>query len=237
MRAETGALIAAASRPYLAGGLSSYCFVRAKLTHDPVFLALLRSGRLPDRARVLDLGCNHAIFAALVLAARERFERGLWPSSWAAPPGNLQLHGIEFERRIAQRARLALGERATIQVADLRDAPLPQADVVMLIDVLHYLDKPEQLSLLERIAHCLHENGLLVLRVADSAAGWRFEFGKAGDRLGALPSIRAFAKQHHRPLQEWLEVLHSLGFQPSVEPGAGRSFANALVWAQASAHA
>ncbi len=232
MRPETGALIAEASRPYLAAGIPSYCFVRTKLTHDPVFMALLRSGRLPDHGVMLDLGCSHAILASLVGAARARYERGLWPALWAAPPANLQLHGIEYERRIAHCAQRALGPRATIQIADLRDAPLPRADVVVLIDVLHYLEEPAQMSLLERIAQSLQGNGLLVLRVADSAAGWRYQVGKVGDRLGGLRSMRTFSSQHHRPLQEWLQVLRSLGFDPEVEPRAGQVLANALIWAK-----
>ena len=95
MHPEFGALIDAASKPYLAAGRSAYYFVRGKLRHDPVFIALLRSKRFPDRARVLDLGCGHAILASLMLAAQARCEAGHWPAGWPAPPSALQWHGIE----------------------------------------------------------------------------------------------------------------------------------------------
>ena len=231
MHPEIGALIETASKPYLATGHYAYHFVRSKLTHDPVFIALLRSGRIPDRARVLDLGCGHAILASLMLAAHARFESGLWPSEWAAPPSQLQLQGIESERRVAQRAQITLGHRVAIHVADLRDAPLPEADVVVLIDVLHYLDTHAQVSLLERVAQSLRGGGLLILRVADISAGWRFHLGKAADRFGSLLTARALPSHYHRPIDEWLRLLNAQGFEPGVEPNADRPFSNVLVWA------
>jgi len=235
MHPEIGALIDAASRPYLAAGRYAYHFARGKLRHDPAFIALLRSGRIPDRARVLDLGCGHAVLASLMLAAQARFDSGLWPSGWAAPPSELQLHGIEADRRAAQRARIALGHRVAIHAADLCDAPLPDADVVVLIDVLHYLGKNAQVSLLERVAQSLRGGGLLILRVADTSAGWRFHLGKAADRFGSLLTARPRPRHYHRPLEEWLHLLGVLGFEPGIEPrAAGQSFANVLVWAKSA---
>ena len=233
MHPEIGALIDAAAKPYLAAGHFAYHFARAKLRHDPVYIALLRSGRIPDRARVLDLGCGNAVLASLLLAARERFERGLWPAEWVVPPSGLQLHGIESQRTAAQWAHLTLGGRATILTADLRDAPLPEADVVVLIDVLHYLEKDAQVSLLERVTQSLHGGGLLVLRVADISAGWRFHLGKAADRFGSLLTARGVPRQYHRPIDQWLHVLDNFGLKPQVESSAGdQSFANVLVWSK-----
>ena len=236
MHAEMGTLIDAASKPYLAAGRYPYHFARAKLRHDPVFIALLHSGRIPDRARVLDLGCGPAILASLMLAAHARCEAGLWPAGWVAPPSALQLHGIESGRRAAQRAQITLGNRATITTADLRDAPLPEADVVVLIDVLHYLETDAQVSLLQRVAQSLSGGGLLILRVADISAGWRFHLGKAADRFGSLLAAQALPKHHYRPIDDWLHLLDTLGFEASIEPNvAGKSFANVLVWAKARA--
>jgi SAM-dependent methyltransferase len=145
----------------------------------------------------------------------------------------LQLHGIESERRAVRRAQTTLGNRATIRVADLRDAPLPEADVVVLIDVLHYLDAGAQVTLLKRVAQSLRGGGLLVLRLADASAGWRFHLGKMADRMGSLLTAQAMPRHHHRPIDEWLHLLGSLGFAASVDSNATvRAFANALVWAR-----
>lgn len=232
MHAEVDALIDAATRPYRTAGLYAYFFARGKLRHDPVFFSLLRTGRIPDRARVLDLGCGHAVLASLMLAAQAQFESGRWPSGWAAPPSQLQLQGVESERRAAKRAQIALGNRATIRTADLRDAPLPEADVVVMIDVLHYLETQAQVSLLARVAHSLRGGGVLILRVADVSAGWRFHAGKAADRLGSLMTL-AMPSHYHRPIDEWLRLLDNVGFESNVESGSPeKSFANVMVWAK-----
>ncbi|MEO8005214.1 MAG: class I SAM-dependent methyltransferase [Betaproteobacteria bacterium] len=232
MTAHIQNLIDAASRPYLVAGRYAYYFARSKLTHDPVFISLLRSGRIPDRARILDLGCGHAVLASLLLAAHKKLEDGLWPADWKRPPSGLQLHGIESLRATARRAQITLGERASILLADLRDASLPDADVVVLIDVLHYLTTDDQIALLRRVSHCLRGGGVLVLRVADTNAGWRFRAGMAADLLGSVMSTGMLLAQHHRSIGEWIQLLAELGFEPSVEPVAKeKSFANVVLWA------
>jgi SAM-dependent methyltransferase len=233
MSAEIDVLIDAASMPYRNAGRYAYHFARNKLKYDPVFFSVLRMGCIPDRARVLDLGCGHAVLASLMLAARAQFEAGNWPSGWVPPPSQLRLHGIEMARGAVKRARTTLGNRATIDAADLRDAPLPEADVVIMIDVLHYLETRAQMSLLGRAAESLHGGGLLILRVADVSAGWRYHAGKAADRLGSLLTALALPRHHHRPIDEWLKVLGDFGFTASVRRDiVDRSFANLLVSAQ-----
>ncbi len=236
MHPEFKALLDAASRPYLAAGLYAYFSAREKLRHDPVFFSVLRMGRIPDRARMLDLGCGQAVLASLLLAAQARFQSGLWPAEWTAPPSELLLLGIEAERRAARRAQITLGDRAIIHAADLRNAQLPEADVVVMIDVLHYLEMHAQVSLLEKVARSLRGGGLLIMRVADISAGWRFHAGTAMDHVGSLLSARAVSRHFHRPIDEWMQMLDGLGFEPSVEPaGPEKSFANVLLWARASA--
>ena len=66
----TEALLEAASRPYAAGSRFQWHFARGKLKRDPVYFALLRMGLIPDRARVLDLGCGQGILLALLAAAQ-----------------------------------------------------------------------------------------------------------------------------------------------------------------------
>jgi SAM-dependent methyltransferase len=231
MQSQT-ALIEAVSRPYRAAGHWAYYFARAKLTHDPIYLTLLRSGRFSDRARVLDLGCGHAFLAALMLTAREHYESGMWRTDWRAPPAELQFIGIDSQSRVVTQAKLVLGDRVVVHAADLCEAPLPQADVAVAIDVLQCLQANAQVTLLTKIARSLSGGGLLVLRVPDAAGGWRASFGKASDRFGVPFAKRVFATYHHRTLREWLQLLHSLGFEPSVDPSR-QTFANTVLWAKA----
>ncbi len=128
---------------------------------------------LPGEGRLLDLGCGRGILLSLLVTARERYDRGLYPEGWAPPPA-LRLHGIEGGEKPASAARQALEEEAEIVTADLRDADFPAADAVLLLDVLHYLPAAGQEELLARAAAALEPGGLLLIRDADAAAGWRF---------------------------------------------------------------
>ena len=75
-------LLDRASAPYRAAGKFAYHFARGKLGGDPMFLALLQRGLIPDRSRILDLGCGQGLLAAWLLAARQLYDAGEWPAEW-----------------------------------------------------------------------------------------------------------------------------------------------------------
>ncbi|HVY04745.1 MAG TPA: class I SAM-dependent methyltransferase [Burkholderiales bacterium] len=227
-------LIDAASRPYLAAGRATYHFVRGKLRHDPFFLELLRTRRIAEGARVLDLGCGHAIVASLLLAARARFEAGQWPESWPIPPADPQLYGLDSARGPANCARMSLGERATIEISDVREAQFPSADLILIIDVLHYMNAGEQDRVLDKAVAALRPGGSLVLRIANPSAGWKFLAGRAADHFGYVIRGLPPPRHHHRQVDEWRSSLGARGLDARVEPLLGKaSFANVLLQADA----
>ncbi len=196
-----------------------------------MFRALLSPPLLPDRARILDLGCGGGLLAAWLRAADARHARGDWPVD-APPPRPASYVGIELMPRDVALARLATRgwAGARIEQGDLRDARLPDSDVVLLLDVLHYLDPASQEALLARVARALSPGGLLVLRVADGGAGPRYRFGMAVDRLVCRLRGLALPALYGRPLSDWLALLEQMGF--IVEARAmseGTPFANVLL--------
>lgn len=232
MESEARLLLKAASRPYLDAGLHPYFFARGKLAIDPIFLALLRTGAIPDGARILDLGCGQALLAALLVAARTQYEQGTWPDGWPPPPAPAELHGIDIDSRSTAWARKALGNRVSVQTADLRTALLPDADVVLLLDVLHYLDEPEQLALMDKVAHALRGGGRLLLRVADAESGWRFRLTRMVDHSTLWMRGRVTAGFFCRTIAEWSELLMRHGFRIERQPmSQGTPFANVLLTA------
>lgn len=234
MQAEVRALLRSAARPYLAAGLYPYFFARGKLGYDPVFVSLLRRGAIPDGARILDLGCGQGVLAAVLVAARRQHEAGAWPMGWPAPPSTTQLYGIELQERAATWARIALADCASVQTGDLRHTVLPDADAVFILDVLHYLEPEAQQRVLEQVAHSLRAGGTLFMRVADIAAGLRFDFTRVADWFSAMTQGQRVPPQHHRPLADWTAMLHSFGFAVEAEPmSAGTPFANVLLTARA----
>ena len=234
MQAEFRVLLRSAARPYLAAGLYPYFFARCKLAYDPVYLSLLRRGRIADGARILDLGCGQALLAAVLIAARRQYEAGAWPMGWPAPPSTTQLYGIELQDREANWARIALAGGASVQTGDLRDAKLPDADAVFILDVIHLLEPEVQRRVLEQVAHALRAGGTLFMRVADIAAGLRFGFTRVADWFSAMMRDRQVPPHHHRSLADWTAMLNGLGFAVEAEPvSAGTPFANVLLMARA----
>jgi len=236
-RSETSepiaALLDAAVRRFAPAGRVAVGFARGKLRYDPVYLALLRRGLVPDGARVLDLGCGQGTLFALLLAAREQYRAGRWPVDWPAPPLRLSLRGIERAGADVRRARLALGREAEIEGADLRVARLAPSDVVVLLDVMHYLEEPAQERLLAAVADAVAPGGLLLMRVGDATAGAAALLTRVVDHLVALARGRGAHRLHFRAIPQWIALLVRLGFAVDAEPmSEGTLFANVLLVAR-----
>ncbi len=144
-------LAARAAERYRAAGRFAYYFARGKLGGDPVFTALLARGLIPEGARLLDLGCGQGLLAAWLDAARASHQAGNWPDTWPAPPRLRAFRGIELMPRDVERARRALGALARIECADIRSAEYGAADVVTILDVLHYMNPTSQEQVLRRV--------------------------------------------------------------------------------------
>lgn len=228
---EIVALIEKTAYRYLAAGMFHWEFVRAKLRYDPVYFHLLRQEILPTAGRLVDLGCGRGIVLSLLLTAREQAQ-GAWPASWPKPP-RLELCGIEGGPKPAEVARQALGEEAKIQVADLRTAEIPAADIVLLLDVLHYLPARSQEDLLARVARALPPGGRLLIRDADADGGWRFTATRFQERLCALARRHWRQSFHYRGREEWARLLEGLGFTVASRPMAeGTPYSNVLIEAR-----
>lgn len=226
---ELEALLEEAACPYLEPGLFHWEFVRGKLRHDPLYFNLLRRGFLPPEGLLLDLGCGRGIVFALALAAREQWAKGKYPAGWPPPP-RLAFHGIEERPKVAAAAREALGGKAAIVAADLQTALYPPADAVLLLDVLHYLSAADQEAVLARAAAALRPGGVLLLREADAADGWRFTATRMQERLSALFRRHWRQRFHYRSATEWRELLERLGLAVDLQPmGMGTPYANVLL--------
>jgi SAM-dependent methyltransferase len=227
------ALIDAATRPFAAAGRFARYFARGKLRHDPVYLALLERGVFSNSTCVLDVGCGQGILLSLLLAAHEQYRAGMWPKDWPAPPDNLQLRGIEMRRADVRRARLALGAHAKVEQRDVRDGELAPSDVVVLLDVLHYLDHESQELLLARAVRALKPQGVLIARVGDAARGAIARLTRIVDYVVAAARDRRVTPLHMRTTNEWLGSLERLGMQVTLTPMSHRTpFANVLLIAQ-----
>ena len=231
-------LVDAAAERYLTVGLSTWEFAHAKLERDAVYLDVLNDGILPQAGVLYDLGCGQGLMLSLLGTARERHRTGDWPAAWPAPPGALELRGIELRTRVARRTRELLRDLAAIETMDLCDASLPRCEATLLLDVLHLMAPTAQDRLLAEVARALTPGGILVLREADASGGWRFHAVRFGNRLTALVQGRLRRPFSFRSADAWTARLASLGFEVlRLTPNRSGPFANFVIYARATGRA
>ncbi|HUG21959.1 class I SAM-dependent methyltransferase [Piscinibacter sp.] len=222
----------AACAPYRAAGRFAWHFARGKLGRDPVFRGMLERGDLPARARVLDIGCGQGLLASL-LAAIDVQARGRWPVGWPAAPAGTSYTGIELMQRDVVRAQAAVGHLPSgprFVCADMCSAELPACDVVVILDVLHYVDHEAQEGVLTRVRDALLPHGRLLLRVGDAASRRGFAASQWVDRIVTMVRGHRVPPTFGRPLHEWTALLQKLGFVVNGVPmSRGTPFANVLL--------
>ncbi|MBM4243706.1 MAG: class I SAM-dependent methyltransferase [Deltaproteobacteria bacterium] len=231
-------LVEAASEPYRVAGRFAWRFARGKLLGDPVFRYLLEARLIPEGARVLDLGCGQGLLGALLAATdvrtgsadHEGWNRQGVPSD---RPRIAAYRGIEMMASDVARAQRALGPGCGVEAGDIRSVELGVADAIVILDVLHYMDRAAQDDVLRRVRRSLDGGGVLLLRVGDASAGLPFRVSNWVDRSVALARGHGATLFHCRSVAQWRAALEALDFSVQTEPmSRGTPFANVLLCAR-----
>ena len=225
-----------ASAPYRSAGRFAWHFARGKLGMDPVFRHLLSRGLIAPQAQVLDIGCGQGLLASLLRAAEAVAARSHWPGDWAPAPHGVRVTGIELMSRDVERARRALGDKvAEFVCGDMRHTPFPASDIVVILDVLHYIDIAEQNRVLERVRAALLPGGRLLLRVGDASSRRGFRTSQWVDAIVTFVRGHRVVPVFGRTLAAWTVKLEALGFRVEAVPmSQGTPFANVLLVAEAA---
>ncbi len=226
-------LLDEAARPFRTGGHFAYHYARGKLSSDCIFRELLRQGIFPKSGRFLDLGCGQGSLFSWLLAARQHYEAGNWPSDWAEPPKPTQLLGYELMQRDVDRAARAFGRDhplVDIRQGDMCKVDFGQAEVISILDALHYFDHGRQKDVLKRIRAALPPGGLFLTRVGDASAGLPYHLCNWVDHAVTFVRGHRLPRLYCRPLAEWIDILKSLGFTvDTMDMNEGKPFANVML--------
>jgi uncharacterized protein (DUF2062 family)/trans-aconitate methyltransferase len=176
-------------------GITARKFVRWKLRLDRIFEFLAAENL--GSGTVVDLGCGYGM--ALCFAAFGDQRR--------------HLVGCDLDAHRIAAARQALGNlNADVTEADIRHFELPQAGLILIMDVLQYLPLVEQPDLLKRCCSALEPDGILIFRVPDRERGLRSAISMAIERL-----IFAYERTGFRPrmlpIADYRRALEDAGLQ------------------------
>ena len=180
------------------------CYVRSKLATDPVYAAssaVLAGSALP----LLDIGCGIGLLGQYLHTQGHR-----------APYVGLD----HDERKIAagQRAAQRAGLAAAIQLrcADAHDLPAMQGHVALL-DVLHYLPAPAQLTLLQQATRHLAPQGRLIIRNVLREPNWRFQATRIEEFFLQVSGWIPGGAQHYPDADEIRRPLEAAGLAIRIE--------------------
>ena len=132
------------------------------------------------------------------------------------------------------RARVALGDRAQFSLGDICTADFGKTDVVIILDVLHYIDYEAQEDVLRRIRVALPAGGTFITRIGDAAGGLPFRYSNWVDRAVFFLRGHRLNRIYCRTLNQWVEVLKRNGFEvDSLPMHKGTPFNNVMLIAKA----
>lgn len=196
------------SRPL--GNRHDYYYTLAKLRTDPLYPGVLAALR-DDRAPLLDLGCGLGLLA-----------HALRGDGQAMPYLGVDIDApkIERARRIAGRAGLA---DVRFEVADLAAGYPPHAGSVAILDVLQFLSREQQASLLDAAIAMLVPGSTLVMRAALDDGGARIRRTRAGDRFAALVGWMPARPKHYPTIADLRARLEAAGLRAGIRPWFGNT--------------
>lgn len=222
------------ARRYAAAPPASRYYVRFKLLLDPLAEQLLAAFRQVAPAEpvaaagatgervVVDAGCGRGQYS-LLLHELGLVERTL---GFDHDAGKVAL--------AMQAASVGRVVDASYEARDLRQGPYPDCDVVILLDVLHYLPQAEQLLVLSLAAQALRPGGHVFVRETDRGAGSGARLAGWFERLARRFGINRGERLELVSTRTLVEMLHDVGL--TVLSSERGTLDNVLVVASQRAH-
>ncbi len=205
-----------------ASARAEFHYVRIKLVMDPIakIIADIAGDGPCALGDIADVGTGRGQLPILLL------ELGRAASAF----------GVDWDARkiaiarAAAKADVASKVSATFERGDARDAAIPLADTVLLIDLLHYFKLAEQDAILRNAARAVRPGGRLVVREADTERGVRSFITLMEERIFTFVRFNRGERVVFRPARDIARVLREEGLEPRIEPAWGKTpFSNVLI--------
>lgn len=190
----------------------AHYYARSKFRIDPVARALFELAEREPLGDVVDVGCGRGQFALLLL------EAGLASS----------VFGVDWDASKVAIATAAAGDLpARFVGGDVREASLPSADSVLLIDVLHYLAPAAQDELLVRASQAARRR--IVIRDVDPGRGATSTLTRSWEWVTTSLGYNRGERVMPRSFDEMEAILVEQGFDVTRELCSARGLSNVLM--------
>ncbi|OQX72288.1 MAG: hypothetical protein B6D61_14195 [Bacteroidetes bacterium 4484_249] len=130
--------------------LEWYLRIKLRLENNYNFINTI----VPRNAVITDIGCGY----------------GFLPTLLALVTDERKILGIDYDENKILTAKYCAEDLKNLKFisADALTVKIPQSDVIILNDILHYMSKEKQVILLERCFAVLNDNGIVIVRDADA---------------------------------------------------------------------
>jgi SAM-dependent methyltransferase len=171
----------------------AYCLVRFTIVRARILGVM--DVLLPDRGRILELGCGFGLFAGYFAASC---------------PGR-ELFGYDRDEkriRMAQHMSEQMKVSARFATADIRELPEGESfEAAYALDVLHHIPYSDQRRVLEAIHRRLVPGGTLLVKDVTTLPAYKLAFTRLLDRMMAPGDELGY--RHH---DDWCVLLREVGF-------------------------
>lgn len=161
---------------------------------------------VPKQGKILDVGCGHGIFSALLAKkSSRRSVLGIDPS--------------EYKIQLAQKY-CDLSPNLKFINTDLKKLKNKKFDAIVIIDVLYLLPQKVKISLLKRVKSLLKENGCLILKTTNTKPTLFYLLVKFEEYLMINIFHYTYSmdhKLHFLTRNEYLKLLKNVGFKVQTE--------------------
>lgn len=202
---------------FRSAGWKARLYLRLKLRICPL-LAL--EAYVPDRGRIVDLGCGNGLFGFILKLGSPLRE----------------ITGLDFDENKLKLAQKIQQGKPLCQflLADLNQLDFPSAHIYTLIDVLYLLPHDLQLKILKKCYELLPPGGYILIKEIDTRPRWKYLWNYLQETLSVkVVGFTRGKKFYFRSSAEWASLLKELGCQVNIIPlHKGYCYSHVLITGQ-----